>query len=194
MGLTEEARRAWRRYLEIDGSSAWAVEARAHLAALPPPASGSQFDRDRPRFEQAAEQGDASAVRAFVDTYRARMGAYGEAEYLGRWAEASERGDADDSRRWLTIARAIGVALVPLTGESLLREAVRAIDEASPREARVIAQAHAAYRRGRLAYSRQQVASAERDLREAARLFASTPQPDGAARALLRRRRPARTQ
>ena len=39
MGLTGEARKAWLRYLEVDSSSSWATEARAHLGELPAKAS-----------------------------------------------------------------------------------------------------------------------------------------------------------
>jgi len=35
MGLTGEAKKAWSRYLEVDSSSSWATEARAHLGELP---------------------------------------------------------------------------------------------------------------------------------------------------------------
>lgn len=35
MGSTGEARKAWLRYLDIDSSSSWATEARAHLGELP---------------------------------------------------------------------------------------------------------------------------------------------------------------
>lgn len=35
LGLTGEARMAWLRYLEVDTSSSWATEARAHLSDLP---------------------------------------------------------------------------------------------------------------------------------------------------------------
>lgn len=34
LGRTEEARTAWRRYLEVDARSPWATEARAHLAEI----------------------------------------------------------------------------------------------------------------------------------------------------------------
>ena len=183
LGLTDEARRAWQRYLTIDGASPWAAEARAHLAALPGAPSSRRLDADRPAFEQAALRGDADAVRTFVDVHRGRAGAYGEAEYLGRWADAHVRGDAVESGRWLTVARAIGASLPLVTGESLLRDAVRAIDGAPPARAAAIAQAHIAYRRGRLAYSRYEVDAAERDLRDAARRF----DPTGSPMALLAR-------
>jgi tetratricopeptide (TPR) repeat protein len=35
LGQTGEARKAWLRYLEVDSSSSWATEARAHLGELP---------------------------------------------------------------------------------------------------------------------------------------------------------------
>ena len=178
LGLTDEARRAWQRYLAVDGSSPWAAEARTHLAALPgTPSSSRQLERDRPAFEQAALRGDAAAVRAFVDAYRGRAGAYGEAEYLGRWGEAYAGGNAAESARCLTIARAIGTALPELNGESLLRDAVHAIDTAPPPRVAALAQAHIAYRRGRIAYSRYDVDAAERDLRDAAARFAAGGSP-----------------
>jgi tetratricopeptide (TPR) repeat protein len=36
IGLTDDARAAWKRYLEVDSGSAWASEARRRLEALPP--------------------------------------------------------------------------------------------------------------------------------------------------------------
>ena len=36
LGLTQQARTAWERYLAADPSSPWAVEARTRLRALPP--------------------------------------------------------------------------------------------------------------------------------------------------------------
>jgi tetratricopeptide (TPR) repeat protein len=177
LGLIAEARRAWQRYLDVDASSAWAAEARAHLAALPGAASSLPFERDRAAFEVAAVRGDEVAVRAFAQAYRGRVGAYGEAEYLGRWGEAWTQGQAGESDRWLTIARAIGSALPAITGESLLRDAVRAIDEGTAGRVAALAEAHVIYRRGRIAYSRQAVVEGERDLRDAARRFAPTGSP-----------------
>lgn len=177
LGLTEEAKRAWQRYLEADPSSPWAAEARARLADLPVSSRSSQFERDRPLLERAAERGDATAVRGYVDAHRDRARAYAEAEYLGRWGAAVERKDAVDAVRWLSIARAIGNALAALSGESLARDAVRAIDEAADSERETIAAAHVAYRRGRIAYSRHQLDGAHRDLLRAAETFEATNDP-----------------
>jgi CHAT domain-containing protein len=176
MGLTGEARAAWTRYLAVDPSSPWAVEARAHLADLPA-APQSRFDRDRPLLEGAAERGDAAAVRRYVDLHRDRSRSFAEAEYLGRWAEAVQRDDAAVAARWLAIARGIGDALAASSGEALARDAVRRIDGASPSERNAIAAAHVAYRNARIAYSRDQLEAGERGLLAAADAFERARHP-----------------
>ena len=177
LGLGDDARRAWESYLEVDASSQWAAEARAHLAALPRSTRSSQFERDRPLLERAAERGDTSAVRAYVAAHRDRARAFAESEYLASWGDALQRGDERDAARWLTIARSIGDALVVLSGESLLRDAVQTIDRAPPTERTVIAAAHVLYRTARIAYSRDARDIAERDLLHAAADFDTALDP-----------------
>ena len=177
LGLTDEAKRAWQRYLQVDPSSSWAAEARAHLADLPASTGSSEFDHDRPLLERAAERGDAAGVRRYVDAHRERARAYAEGEYLGRWAEALQRNDTAEAARWLSIARGVGNALSEISGESLLRDAVRAIDAAAPDKQRDIAAAHVLYRNGRIAYSRDHRDAAERDLLRAADVFEAAHDP-----------------
>jgi len=177
MGLTDEAKRAWQNYLQADPSSPWATEARSHIGALPVSTHSSQFDRDRPLLERAAERGDTVAVRRYVDLYRERARGYAEGEYLGHWAEALQRNDTAEAVRWLSIAGRIGNALFEISGEALLRDAVHAIDASAPAEQRTIASAHTLYRNGRIAYSRSQRDVAERDLLRAAAAFEAAHDP-----------------
>jgi len=177
LGLTDEAKHAWQRYLEADSSSDWATEARSRIAQLPASTHASQFEHDRPLLERAAERGDTAAVRRYVDAHRERARAYAEGEYLGHWAEAVQRNDPAEAARWLSIARAVGNALVEISGESLLRDAVRAIDTAAPLEQRAIASAQIVYRSGRIAYSRDKGDAAERDLVRAAEMFEAAHDP-----------------
>jgi len=170
IGLLQEARAAWKRYLEVDSTSRWAVEARERLAKLEASSSSSS---------------NSQKLRTFA-----------EAETLARWAEAFQHGDAATAERELSTAREAGDSLVRTSGESLLREAVRAIDEAvqwgdrRPRlsslasrtgEAPVpplentLAEAHLTYRRGRIAYSKRQLEPALADLTRAATLFGKSP-------------------
>lgn len=165
LGLIDDARTAWKRYLEVDGGSPWALEARRRLEALPsaahPPAAfGKVLDT----------AGPAELVANFPQQTRA----FAEVELLGRWAEAFRAGNraADAS---LARARAIGAALQQRSEESLLAEAVRAIDEADDAGRARIADAHLVYRNGRLALSRHDLPPARRELLRAASLFGNDP-------------------
>lgn len=177
LGLTQQARTAWERYLAADPSSAWAVEARARLRALPPPGGDALFRRELPRLESAAAANDATAVAGVVRRWREQSRAWGEAEFLGRWGEAVQRRDAAEATRMLAIARALGQALRTQSGEGLLADAVAAIDGADAATRNTLAEAQVTYRRGRIAYSRRQPSAAEPDLRRAAALFARGGSP-----------------
>lgn len=143
MGLLAEARKTWERYLEVDPSSPWAVEARAHLARFG--ANESSFQRDLPRL----------SAEALVAKYPQEARAWGEGPFL---AEGK-----------LTEARAIGEALAKRSNETLLRDAVAAIDRAADR--RPLMEAHSLYRDGRIAYSRRELAQAREKLERAADAF-----------------------
>lgn len=173
LGLRSQARAAWQRYLENDSSSQWAVEAREHLAKLAAERQAPSFDSDRPRLEAAAAAGDDVLTRTLVDRQRERARAYAEAEYLGRWAGALKQSKAEEAAKWLTISRNVGAALMGVSGESLLHDAVNAIDTADPVRRLRIAEAHLIYRKGRIAFSRRELSAGERDLRLAAEQFAA---------------------
>lgn len=177
LGLTQAAREAWQRFLDVDPASPWADEARERMKRLPGITSDAQFRADQRRLERAAIAGDANAVADLVSRFGQQSRAFGEGEYLGHWGEAEQRGDREESQRQLTIARAIGNALASVSGERLLLEAVRAIDAATPDQRRQLAEAHVAYRRGRIAYSKQSPAAAEDDLRRAVQLFTAGRSP-----------------
>ena len=161
LGLIDQARAAWDRYLAVDASSSWAREARAHLNALPRTDSDLLFRRELPRIAQNAD--------AVVRRWREQSRAWGEAEFLGRWGAGDEQA--------LGIARSLGASLMQQSGESLLADAVAAIDRANPATRAMLAEAHATYRRGRVAYGRMLPSVAEPDLRRAASLFAKAGSP-----------------
>jgi tetratricopeptide (TPR) repeat protein len=164
LGLAQEARRAWEKYLTVDSSSPWAEEARRRMAKLPTTSADSLFRSELPRLERAALSGDARVVRQIVKAYPQQSRTFAEAEHLGRWGEATVRGDAAEAARLLTSARAIGDALSAESHESLLREAVASIDAADPSRRTHLAHAHQIYRQGRIAYARQQLDEAARNL------------------------------
>jgi tetratricopeptide (TPR) repeat protein len=177
LGLSPQAREAWQRFLAADRTSKWADEARRHLASLPPLTGEMLFKRDESRLEQAAAAGDRYTVNAIVALYPQQSRTFMEAETLGRWADAVKRNDAGAAARELSTARAVGEALVQRSYESLLHDAVAAIDGADAPRRAALAEAHAAYRRGRIAYSTRHLSEAAAGLHEAASAFARNDSP-----------------
>lgn len=164
LALHAQARAAWEQYLRVDSTSPWADEAREHLKRLSSSTGEMRFREEQPRLERAALTGDARTVGEIVARYPQQCRTFAEAEYLGRWGEQHDE-DA------LAVARAIGTALAKHSRESLLLDAVAAIDSGDAARRATLAEAHAVYRRGRIAYSKQQPAAAQPDLLRAAALF-----------------------
>jgi tetratricopeptide (TPR) repeat protein len=177
LGLSQEASRAWQRYLEVDPASRWSEEARRRAAQLPRTTSDSLFKRDLPRLERAAELGDRDTVLQIVRQYPQQSRAYAEAEHLGRWGEATLRGDHAQAQHALTSARAIGNALQSSSHESLLSDCVAAIDAADRSRRTILARAHQLYRQGRKSYAQRRLDDAERDLASAATELAAAKSP-----------------
>lgn len=182
MGLVAEAAAAWREYLQADGGSAWADEARRRLQALAP-APQARF-RDRiPILEAAAAAGDRGRVDAVRSELPQEVRGWFEADVLGRWGDAELRGDAAEASRLLEAARTVAESLRKASGELLLADAVTAIDRAGGERRTSLARAHSAYRAGRLAYRDQKLAEAERTLLASARMFDAAASPmSGVAR------------
>ena len=164
MGLREEARAAWQAYLAVDASSPWANEARRYLNEIPAVDQDAQFQRELPRLERA------EGVRELVAAYPQQARTWGEGVYLGAWAEGN--GDA----KQLEIARSIAVVLRE-RGETLLSEAVAAIDRANAAQRASLIAGHAAYKRGRMLYARQKPTEAGAVLLDAAQALEAGGSP-----------------
>ncbi|MBV9494367.1 MAG: CHAT domain-containing protein [Acidobacteria bacterium] len=177
MGAKDAARAAWERYLAVDSKSSWASEAREHLQRLSSTTGETQFRSDLPLLERAAIDGDRQRVAELVTRYPQMSRLWAEGEFLGGWAEAKRQGASAEGAKRLAIARGVGVALEQRTGEAMVADAVRAIDRANENGSNALAEAHAIYRRGRIAYARQRPADAEPDLRRAATLFSGAGSP-----------------
>jgi tetratricopeptide (TPR) repeat protein len=176
MGLREEARAAWQRYLAVDPSSAWAAEAQRYLKEIPAVDEDAEFRRVLPQLEAASVSGDGTRLAQFVGKYPQQARTWSEGVHLGAWAEAEQRRDRAEAERMLAAARMTGAAL-RARGETLLADAVAAID-ASQGAARVaLVTAHADYKRGRMLYARQKPTEAGVALTAAARGFAAGGSP-----------------
>jgi tetratricopeptide (TPR) repeat protein len=177
MGLGSEARAAWNRYLAVDASSRWAEEARTHLADLPAATTSSRWEHDRPLIESALWRNDAATARALIHPHESRVRTLAETEYLGDWGAAVLRNDETDAQRWLTFARTVGDVISRDGQETLLRDAVKTIDDATRDKRRAIAEAQSAYTAGRQANSKRDLDEAARQLETAAALFEQSGSP-----------------
>jgi CHAT domain-containing protein len=170
VGVIPVARRHWEAYIRADSSSHWSAIARDRLSALP------LSDRDA----WAAAVRDMGNISR-VDLNRlierspefARLNA--EGPLLAAWADALRAGDAARAQRELDAARHIARIILKRSGETLLADAVAAIDRGV--HSADLARGHVAYRNGRVAYSRDDLVTAERELRAAAAAFARTDSP-----------------
>lgn len=173
LGTLEEAREAWKRYLEVDATTEWAREARNRLNTMPAASERSQFLKALPQLERNVAARDTASIDRFVERFPYYSRAWMEVETLGLWAESFRGRDFAEAQRQLAIARAVGGALLARTGEGLLADCVAAIDDASEAERMRLAEAHYAYFTGKKAIGAREYAHARRDLHRAVALFAS---------------------
>jgi tetratricopeptide (TPR) repeat protein len=129
--LNPEAIAAWQDYLDLDGKSDWAVEARQRLSLLGQPSPLAAWEAEKPRLEQAALAGDVKRVETIVDSYRQTARELAEQELFGAWADAAVAGREELAADRLRILRALGDALARLSHGRLIHDSVMAIDAAA---------------------------------------------------------------
>ena len=173
IGIRESAIAAWRRFLDLDGSSEWAGEAHAHVKALSTvePPFPEVFDRAYDRLMVHPEE-----ARALMQKYPQDARSAAESDCLGRWAEAELRNDAA-AERHLALARSFGAELARTGGDRMLERAVLAIEQASGAKRKILAAAHVDYRAALQAFRAGRPGEAERLARRAANAFAAAGSP-----------------
>jgi CHAT domain-containing protein len=173
IGLRDDARDAWNRYLDVDSTGGWADEARAHVTALAPAKPFLEvLDGE---YERAAKDSTAAATLVARDPFSAR--GMGVMEVLGRWGDAVTSGDEQAADRHLRVARQLGTAIVRRNGDRMLEQAVAAIDHAHDFARSRLAAAHVDYRRGIKAFQATRPGEAEPILRRTASEFAALNSP-----------------
>jgi CHAT domain-containing protein/tetratricopeptide (TPR) repeat protein len=167
LGLREDAREAWERYLTADSTSDWAAEARTRRDALAPEETLiHQLDR---QYERAAANPALAIALTRQDRFEARKMAL--KDVLGRWEIAELRHDERDADRHLRVARQLGAAVTAVQGDRMLERYVAVIDAASVEQRALLASAHSDYLNGQKAYQENRPGDAETLLRHAAAAF-----------------------
>lgn len=173
LGLRDQARAAWERYLASDPSSPWSTEARQHLRELAATIDfRRRLDRDYDRLSENPAEAQALAT-AFPQDARV----WGESNILGRWADASKRNDATAAARHVRLARAFAEALAKEGGDRMLLDAVAAVDTASRDGRAVLVDAHAALRDAQKVFIAGRPADAATLFDAAAKGFAKAGSP-----------------
>lgn len=176
LALHGEAASACKKYLEVDSSSEWAREIRERLRNIESARSRIAAWRDViDDLERAAEAGDELFINDVATTYPEEARRRSDL-YLARWGERFLARDRDGAARMLMLCRVIGRALESNRGESLVADAVRAI-EVSGGSREHLARAHVSYEQGRKAIARRENALALRTLDEAQRQFRAHGSP-----------------
>jgi tetratricopeptide (TPR) repeat protein len=178
LGARDQAREAWKQYLQIDPSSGWSVEARERLRQLES-SPASDFTGALKKGSAALASGDSSLLQKLARDFPQEARAWGEAPLLAAWADAEGR-PADQQ---LSVVRIIAAALAAHGGDALLGDAVAVIDRASADALQDLRAAYRLYHQGRLDYGVRALVRAEGELRRAEVLFrkGGSPMADVAA-------------
>jgi CHAT domain-containing protein len=173
LGLREQARAAWKRFLSVDGGSPWATEAGKHLQDL---SKRVEF-RDHLEHDYDRLAGDAKAAVSLVQRFPQDARVWGESEILSRWAHQETKGDHEGAGKHLRLARFFGAEIERSHGEGMLIASVNAIDGADPEHTKILSAAHIQFREAQRTLKAKRLAEAEQQFREAAAGFASAGSP-----------------
>ena len=139
--LRASAKKAWKEYLEVDDSSAWADEARQRSASIAVPVFPDPV-RIRAEIAAIAAGGDRAALAEIVLRQRHLARRALQEDLLPGWADNWLGGNAEEASRKLASARAIAAEWEAQTSDPTLLAAVVEVEGASPLTRAQLARAH----------------------------------------------------
>jgi CHAT domain-containing protein len=174
--LTDEASRARREYLAIDGDSHWAREL---LTSVPDLASSNSPSADlSPELREALRARDARRVQQVTAISVERARDYFELRLLDTWARAVQQRDTAGAGRALDDMRLLGDGIATVSGDRCARDTVADIVAAgqSPRNM-LIAEGATAYVEGRRAYDADAITQSQPHFGHALKLLTRAHSP-----------------
>lgn len=168
---------AYRDYLSCDQSTKWAEEARRRIRDLSNKTIEEAWNEARPNIERGNPKGNGAEIAALIRQFPQQARTWAEGEYLARWGASTLDGKEAEANHWLTITRMIGLAIRENSGESLLYDAVTAIDRAQGTSVRTLAEAHLKYRNARRLYADRDIAASMPVFEQAIEAFLKTRSP-----------------
>lgn len=151
LALRRQAIDAWKKYLSVDGRSAWADEVRQRLERLTAPTLSQAWPDREAELRRGLAAGSASGLDALVERYPQQVRLFVEDEALGAWGEALERGDAAAAAARLAALESVSRELAARQEDDLLAHAVARLRGEAASD---LARAHRLYRDGRRLYAR----------------------------------------
>lgn len=155
--LRQEAEAAWSDYLELDSSSPWAEEAERRRADLNAPVHMTSWETERVRLDRTM---DEKGIREIVRRHPQAAREHAEIELLGRWSDASAKGDAAVAARIASTLRLLGDALVAVNGDHLVRDTAAVLEQSTGKRRDLLVQGHAAFRDGYRLYKQYETEKA----------------------------------
>jgi len=177
LGVTEAARRAWQRYVAADPSTHWSTEAMHHLGNLRVVTTRDEFQDHLATASRAFRTGNDAPLIALARNYPQESRTWSEGPLLAKWADAIHKNDANTATETLSIVRKLGAALVEFNGVHSVADMVAVIDRANATDTRMLADAQAIYRDGRILYRDRRTADAQVQLLRARDLFTRAGSP-----------------
>lgn len=177
--LAGQARLAWDDYARIDPASNWTEEARKRSRALRGPSASQIWEFEKEKLDEAALQANVDKVDRIVGRFPQASREYAEEKLLGDWAEAWLAKRTGKAERSLTIARAIGAALVKRNGDRMVADVLATIESAEKESGgrlALLAEGHRWYQEGLSRYPTN-LSHAERSFRQAQNLLSRAKSP-----------------
>lgn len=131
LSLATEAQRAWKEYLQVDSTSAWADEARSHLQLLDATSSVGGMGEDKRRIQAAARQRDENELRKQVERSPDATREWLHDQLVSKWTAAIRSAQAGAAAAVLDESQPAAEALAALTGDRFHAEAVASLRRAS---------------------------------------------------------------
>ena len=164
LGIREEARKAWMRFLAVDGTSPWAAEAQERIRRTPPIPF---FLVDlRVHYDRLAS--DAAFAHKMARERPEETRLYSETVILADWAAAAAAGREEAAERHLGIAREFGRELARNRGDFMVQQAVRAVEDADDGQRQHLIRGHTLFREGQNELKFDRAAAAQKILERAA--------------------------
>lgn len=159
LGLVTEADQAFHRFLALDGTSAWATEARVILQSRKP-SLRSEWNTVVQKLQSPNSRLTDEEIRQIVTTFPELSRRWTEGIFLGHWADAIADGRRGDADHWLHLSSAIANTLRDFSGEALAADAIAVIRASTDDERQRLAGAYRIYRSARITYDSRNATAA----------------------------------